>query len=96
MSGTIYLHRSCPACGQTSTIPGWRVNSVPPAEDLPFADLQSSWRGCGRSLLRAEAGFDLLRHFLFVSGLGRVPLPELSSWTVGLKLGNISAVGRRP
>jgi hypothetical protein len=38
----------------------------------------------------------LLRHFLFGVGLGRVPLPELSSWTIGLKLGNIAAVGCRP
>jgi hypothetical protein len=38
----------------------------------------------------------LLRHFLFAAGLGRVPLPEFSSWAVGLKLGNIAAVGRRP
>jgi SAM-dependent methyltransferase len=45
MSGTSYLHRGCPACGQTATDPAWRVSSAPPAEDCPFADLQSSWRG---------------------------------------------------
>jgi hypothetical protein len=38
----------------------------------------------------------LLRHFLFASGLGRVPLPEFPSWTIGMKLGNIAAVGRKP
>ncbi len=37
----------------------------------------------------------LLRHFLFAAGLGRVTLPDLPWWTVGLKLGNIAAVGRK-
>ncbi|MDB4793743.1 class I SAM-dependent methyltransferase [Methylacidiphilales bacterium] len=37
----------------------------------------------------------LLRHFCFAAGLGRVPLPAWSSWTIGLKLGNIAAVGRK-
>ena len=35
----------------------------------------------------------LVRHFLFASGLGRVPLPSWPSWKVGLKLGNIAAIG---
>jgi SAM-dependent methyltransferase len=38
----------------------------------------------------------LLRHFLFAAGLGRVSLPEWPGWTVGLKLGNIAAIGRKP
>jgi len=38
----------------------------------------------------------LLRHFLFACGLGRVSLPELPAWTIGLKLGNIAAIGQRP
>jgi SAM-dependent methyltransferase len=38
----------------------------------------------------------LLRHFFFAAGLGRVPLPALEAWTVGLKLGNIAAIGRKP
>jgi hypothetical protein len=38
----------------------------------------------------------LLRHFFFAAGLGRVPLPELASWTIGLKLGNIAAMGHKP
>ena len=37
----------------------------------------------------------LLRHFLFATGLGRVSLPSWSSWNVGLKLGNIAAIGRK-
>jgi hypothetical protein len=37
----------------------------------------------------------LLRHFLFASGLGRVPLPSWPWWKVGLKLGNIAAIGRK-
>jgi hypothetical protein len=43
--GQPYLHRGCPACGQSSPDPAWRMGSVPPAEDCPLADLQSSWRG---------------------------------------------------
>jgi hypothetical protein len=38
----------------------------------------------------------LLRHFLFAAGLGRIPLPELASWNIGLKLGNIAATGKKP
>jgi SAM-dependent methyltransferase len=38
----------------------------------------------------------LLRHFFFAAGLGRIALPELPSWTIGLKLGNIAAIGRKP
>jgi len=37
----------------------------------------------------------LLRHLLFAAGLGRLPLPSWSSWTIGLKLGNIAAIGRK-
>jgi len=37
----------------------------------------------------------LLRHFLFGVGIGRVPLPELAWWTVGLKLQNIAVAGRK-
>jgi SAM-dependent methyltransferase len=38
----------------------------------------------------------LLRHFLFGAGLGRIPLPELSSWTMGMQLGNMAAIGQKP
>jgi hypothetical protein len=38
----------------------------------------------------------LMRHFLFASGLGHVSLPEMPSWIIGLKLGNIAAMGRKP
>ena len=37
----------------------------------------------------------LARHLLFALGLKQVALPEWPAWTIGLKLGNIAAVGRR-
>jgi SAM-dependent methyltransferase len=38
------------------------------------------------------AGY-LLRHFLFAARLGRVEVPLPASWIVGVKLGNIAAIG---
>ncbi len=38
----------------------------------------------------------LLQHFLFASGLGRVALPGFPAWRIGLKLGNIAAMARKP
>jgi hypothetical protein len=35
----------------------------------------------------------LLRHGIFAAGLGEVSMPLPPSWTVGLKLGNIAAIG---
>jgi SAM-dependent methyltransferase len=37
----------------------------------------------------------LLRHGFFAAGLGEVSVPLPASWTVGLKLGNIAAIGIR-
>jgi hypothetical protein len=38
----------------------------------------------------------LLRHFLFAAGFGHASLPSWSSWKIGLKLGNIAAIGIAP
>jgi hypothetical protein len=35
----------------------------------------------------------LLQHGLFAAGLGRFTIPLPQGWTVGLKLGNIAALG---
>jgi len=39
-----YLERSCPTCGDTRVHPSQLVASAPPAESLPFPELQASWR----------------------------------------------------